>query len=174
MAASRAVLRLTIASSAALAVIFFVVGFALPTSWEASRTMTFEDAAPDQVGHAVGDLASWPEWSVWSAEQDERIEVEVTGSGLTWKSDELGEGVLTVTSSGAESVTYGLASDDLQSSGEISWSAVSGDGGGTSITWRESGEVTGGPLVRWFALLSADATVGGRIEGALERLEERL
>ncbi len=173
MAASGAVLRFVIISSVAVALLVLVVGFVLPTSWEASRTATFEDASPRQVADAVGDLSTWPEWSVWSAEADETIEVDVTGAGFAWKSEPMGDGVLTVTAAGADSVAYGLTSGDLQSSGELAWRAADEDGG-TVVTWKEWGEVDGGPLIRWYAFLSADAIVGGRFEGALERLEERL
>jgi hypothetical protein len=171
-----AVLRFLSALLAVTVVAFLGLGFILPSTWEAKRTATFE-TTPDRVADLVGALDTWPDWSHFSAHVDEETKVTVEGATLTWGGGEvLGAGTLANFATANDCATYDLSSGDARSAGKLCWELVPSDdpeiGPKTRVTWSETGESDGGPLVRWFGFLSVDAALGSRFVEALGRLEE--
>jgi hypothetical protein len=169
-------MRFLAALFAVLVLAFVGLGFILPTDWEAKRTATF-DAAPERVAEFVGQLDTWPEWSHLSTHVDADTEVSVSGATLSWGGGSvLGEGVLADFATSDGCATYGLASAEVQSVGRLCWSEVESSDPEippkTRLTWSESGTADGGPLVRWFAFLSMDPTLGARFDDSLGRLKE--
>ena len=170
------VIRFLAALLALSVVSFAVVGFVLPSDWEAKRTATFE-APPARVADLVGQLDTWPDWSHLSVHTDPDAEVSVSGATLSWGGGSvLGEGVLADFSTTEDCATYGLVSSEVKSTGSLCWAQVPSDDAEapvkTRLTWSESGTADGGPMIRWFGFLSMDATLGARFDEGLARLQE--
>jgi hypothetical protein len=130
----------------ALVVIAAAVGFVAPTEYELARSVTI-DAPPAAVHVYLGDLAKWPEWSPWEANDPSvktTLGAQTTGVGAsqTWTS-ESGDGELTFTACDpATGVAYDMMfiMEDKRApaSAIMSYKVVDG---GTEVTWSMEGDM---------------------------------
>ena len=150
-----------------------VVGFFLPTDYrvERSRTVPF---IPAQILAITADLPTWEHWTGWNKEVDPDC-VWTFSDATTFHFDGPinGEGLVTVTSSSLEGMTWDLAFSEgkyLAKGGLIFRPSAEG----TEIIWFTDGVIDGmGPLGGWLGMMM-DGTIGPYFEDNLVGLEAAL
>lgn len=158
----------------ALATILVIaVGFALPSSYTISRTVTIS-ASPTRIHALAGDLKKWPDWTPW-AKADPSIVIkygdltEGVGAHQSWTGNS-GGGELTFTRSDpAWGVAYDMNMDDGKylSKSTLEYKNA---GSATEVIWTMHGENGNNPLNRYFGLMM-DPMVGPMFEDGLNRLK---
>lgn len=149
---------------------FLAVGFLLPGTWSAERTVTL--ASPPDV---VFPLVDAPEaWRLWTAWPDSGLVTEGpqrgVGARLTWNDAELGDGSFEIVAADApRSVRYrvDVQGGSMHTDGTF---LLEPDGSGTRVTWREEGDFGRNPLMGYWARLMSRAQ-GKELDKALLRLD---
>ena len=159
-----------VAVLAALLILFLLIGWALPGTWQATRTRTLA-VPPDSVFPWVSDLDYWPRWMAW-----EGVSMEsVPGSGglrRQWDDASLGSGTLAILSTipNAE-VRYEVQVDGgLRTLGTF---ALRADGADSRLEWVEEGDFGNNPLLAYFAL-AMHRLQGNEMDKSLDRLDAAL
>ncbi len=162
----------------ALLVLFFVVGFLLPSDIRVERSVDI-DASPEQVYDMVNDFQQFNRWQPWAQiDPDTRYVYEgpATGAGsrMMWYSDhpDVGDGMQEITLSEPYSKvrmaldfgTEGLAHSDY---------LIDEKDGGAELTWTLEADMGGNPIFRYVGLFM-DGMVGAAYEQGLAKLQEIL
>jgi hypothetical protein len=154
---------LTITLGALLALVL-LVGLCMPKHWSVERSMLL-NAEPGKIHPIVGNLESWPRWMPWM-EDDPGMQLTFEGkagepgSKMIWKSEKMGNGQLTVTSSDpAAGLDYEMMMDEFiePARGSIHYAPA---GTATRVTWKDQGTFGTNPLLR---------LLGPMMEGMLEQ-----
>lgn len=159
----------------ALVALFFLVAAFLPGSYTVERSIEI-DAPPELVYAHVADYNTWLDWSPWP-KMDPDATHEVAGEpgevGMTWSwsGDELGVGAMTIA---AVEPNRSLRStlefkEPMQSIADDYVELTPTDGGGTRVTWRNTGELPY-PVGRYFGL-GVEGMLGPQYEDGLENLK---
>ena len=159
-----------LAVGALLLFVFLAVGFFLPGTWSAERTVTLA-SPPDVVFPLVDAPQAWRRWTAWpdSGLVQEGPERGV-GASLTWNDPDLGEGSFEIVAAEApRSVRYrvNVQGGSMHTDGTF---LLESDGSGTRVTWREEGDFGRNPLMGYWARLMSRAQ-GKELEKALLRLD---
>lgn len=154
---------------ALLGVLFIVVGYLLPTDWEARAERLIAHPA-QAVFRYVDSPEGWRDWTTWP-------ESGVTRSGpprgegatLAWDDAELGSGSFALTRVvPGERVAYRVEVEGtMLTEGEI---ALTPEGEGVRVTWLERGNLGRNPLMGWWGL-SMERAQSDELAKGLERLE---
>jgi hypothetical protein len=171
--------RLVLFSFLAVLVILggaFVAGFFMPRQWSV-RTQTTVSAAPAQVHVFLDTPRRWPEWFAWNKAKDPSIVYSFSGpesgvgAALTWTSEKLGTGTVTLTKSDPQTgVAYDLVISgfgEYPIRGEI---ALAEAGGATTVTVMEGGELGSSPIPRLFRGV-IEGKLAHDLQNALGRLK---
>ena len=159
-------------------VVLGLIGLVLPDEYRVERSAVI-GAEPGAVHAEVLNLETWPEWSAWTRKRDPDCEwtfegVAGTGSVMTWKGPELGEGQLKITANDPpKSLLYDLAFDGGKylSRGGLTFEQQAD--GGTKITWFNEGKLGADPISKYMGLMM-DSVLGKEFEQGLEGLKSRL
>lgn len=168
-----------IASRLALAfvVLFFAIGFFLPSKWEVSRTVLMP-ANSETIYAYTADLKKWTEWSVWTKKQDPSLEFTYEGpdSGIgaqqNWTSDNMGKGWLKILQANQDTgLAYDLFIDmgSFQSTihGRMTFESKDNQ---TLVTWADNGDSGNNILKKWMNLMM-DSMLGKELETSLNNLK---
>ncbi len=176
----RFVFKAMVASMAGIIVVYFGVGLLLADAWtvETSRTLA---APPERVGALIGDLARWPDWAkldvTLGPETQRTLEGAAgqPGQAIVWRGQQ-GTARFTCTALSADAAEFEfsrqLADGSSPGSGSATRLAWAPEGGGTKVTWRDSGSwpnLAG----RWFGWFGALQESLRRVQnGSLGALEQ--
>ncbi|HEX5104392.1 MAG TPA: SRPBCC family protein [Pirellulaceae bacterium] len=166
---------------ALIAMLVFVVPFALPSRYRVVRTVTI-NAPPAAIHPSVNTLKEWPKWSAWTTERYPDMKITYFGpeSGVgaidEFEGDSLGvHGKFEITKSDPdEGIEYRLDFDDgnYVSTGGIKYTP---QGAGTNVTWSNEGELGMNPISRWCnALGMMDKMMGPDFETGLANLKKKV
>lgn len=156
---------------------FFALVLLQPSEYSVSRTMVMFAPAPD-VFAQIDDFHRWQAWSPW-AKRDPAAKTSFDGpaSGkgavFAWSgNNEVGEGRMTLTESRpAESVK--IKTDFVKPFVGASYSdfSLKPEGGGTSVSWRISGQndLTAKAICLF---ISMDKILGGEMEKGLTSIKQ--
>jgi uncharacterized protein YndB with AHSA1/START domain len=157
-----------------LAVLFFGIGFLLPSKYNVTRSIDIK-APAEKVYTLVADPREWKRWSVWDR-RDPSMKVTYsgpatgTGAKWTWESKTEGAGQMEFTTAEpGRRVEYRLSFPEF---GSASTGAITllPSPGGTDVTWVMVGNVGANPIKHYFAALM-DRMVGPDFEGGLANLK---
>ncbi|MEM9801647.1 MAG: SRPBCC family protein [Planctomycetota bacterium] len=161
----------------AIAAVLFVVPQFLSTSYAMDRSTTI-NAPAASIHEVVSDLQTWNDWTVWNTEVDPSLKWEYTGEpgakghSMSWKSDDLGNGSVTITEVNPTRIAYDMIfEDDEPAQCAMVLQPTSDDS--TEVKWEMGGEMTGPAYERYFGLL-ADRLVGPAFEEGLANLKTRV
>lgn len=159
-----------LATGAALLFLFLGVGFALPGTWSAERTVVLS-AAPGALYPLVEAPAAWRAWSEWP-EQGLVPDGPERGVGarLSWDDPELGNGSFEIVEAVPQArVRYRVEVEggSMRTEGTF---LLAPEGAGTRVTWTEEGDFGWNPLMGYWARLMERAQ-GRELERALRRLD---
>ena len=157
-----------------LAVLFFGIGFLLPSKYNVARSTDIK-APAEKVYALMADPREWKRWTVWN-QRDPAMKVTYagapSGTGAKWNWESKSEGVGEMEFTRAEPnrrIEYRLAFPEF---GMISSGALTllPSNGGTQVTWTTVGDVGANPINHYFAALM-DRMVGPDFEGGLANLK---
>ena len=157
-------------SLAGLLVLVLAVGFALPGTWSAERSVVL--AAPPEALYPLMEApSSWRKWTAWPdsglvAEGPERGE----GAGLRWDDPELGDGRFEIVEAiPLQRVRYRVEVEGgaMHTQGVLT---LVQETGGTRVSWREEGDFGWNPLMAYWAWFM-ERVQGRELEKALARLD---
>lgn len=167
-------LKTIIYAIAALLVIFFAGGYALPEKAYVARQAVI-NASPDKVFAIVGDLKRSGEWSPWFA-LDPKMKVTIVGSAgkdqkMSWASDDPNVGNGSQTTIDFEPNKRVVSSLDFGPMGQAvaALSLSDAAGQGTLVEWDFSTTLNN-PVERWTGLMF-DRWVGADYEKGLANLK---
>ena len=155
-------------------VIFFAVGFVLPSEFKVERSITI-DAPADKVFVHVADLKAWKTWGVWF-KRDPQMQIKYSGPekavGMKseWISESEGSGEMQVLElSPNKKLTYSLYFPEFEmgSTGEFRLEERDGK---THVTWMDYGDVGANPINHYFAAFM-DSMIGPDFEAGLDNLK---
>jgi hypothetical protein len=159
MSQARIVLRATLLSVAAVALVVFGFGMLLAKSWRVESERTLRGDAK-QVGALVRDLSTWSRWVALRLELGPQTAREVqgeAGSGtqrIVWTGP-LGKAVLTATAVTESSLDYTVAFEFANApspgTGRVEWRP---DGTGCQVRWIDGADYES-LLRRWFGWFGA-------------------
>ena len=159
--------------------IIAVIGSLLPRSYDFESTTVIAAPAAD-VFEQVNTIKAWHDWSQWSPQQVEGLEVEYSGTesgvGAAQKwTDPRGDGKLWITESVPnQKVAYQLefaGFPEMTSSIDLSPIADdSGEGKSTKVVWSSRGVLPGGPFYGFFSPFFATG-MKHEYDASLERLK---
>ncbi|MBM4183921.1 MAG: hypothetical protein FJ207_06795 [Gemmatimonadetes bacterium] len=131
---------------------FLLVGYLLPSDWEAEASAGLP-VAPEIVFGFLDSPEGWQRWTPWPESGVQRSGPERgAGASLSWDDPEVGTGSFTIAAAAAPTrVEYTVAIDEgaIQAAGSVD---VAADGGGSRVTWRERGDLGWNPLMGYWAL----------------------
>ena len=168
------VVKWIVGGIAVLAVLFFVIGFLLPSKFNVSRS-TQINAPAEKVYAYLASPRAWPKWTVWNG-RDPGMKVTYSGAesgqGAKWAWESRTEGVGNMEFTRAEPnkrIEYTLVFPDygMRSTGALT---LLPEGSGTHVTWTTTGDVGANPINHYFAALM-DRMVGPDFEGGLANLK---
>jgi uncharacterized protein YndB with AHSA1/START domain len=158
-----------------LAVLFFGIGFMLPSKFNVSRAIEIK-APPERVFMLITDPREWKRWTVWN-QRDPGMKITYSGppagpgAKWAWESKTEGTGNMEFTRAEANKrLEYRLSFPDF---GMVSTGALTllpSAGGGTELTWATVGDVGANPIKHYFAAFM-DRMVGPDFEGGLRNLK---
>ena len=163
---------IVLGGGAAFLVVLLVIGFFLPTAWEASAELQM-DATPDDLMAFLDSPEGWRVWTEWPDSGLTRTGPERgTGASIGWNDRELGSGSFTIgqildgSSVRYEVAVDGAANTVMRTSGSISMQPTSD---GTLVRWAEEGDLGSNPLMGYWARSMAKAQSAEMTKG-LDRL----
>lgn len=155
--------------------LFLLLGSLLPASYSVTRSL-FIEAEADQIHSHLVDLRSWPEWTPWNQHLDPTVRFQYSGpedgvgSSYSWSGDQLGEGVLEITSSEVgRGIVYLLHFEGAPTADGVV--QITPMKGGCEVLWKMSGDTSrplGPYLVPWM-----DSFIGSDFEEGLKGLQEK-
>lgn len=155
---------------ALLLVGFLLVGYLLPSDWDAEATSVLP-VPPEVVFDFLDSPEGWQRWTPWPEEGLRRTgPVRGVGATLSWNDPELGSGSFTI--GGAEvptRVSYWVSIDEGAMRADGSVEVAPAEGGGSRVTWRERGDLGWNPLMGYWALSMSRAQTDELAKG-LDRL----
>jgi uncharacterized protein YndB with AHSA1/START domain len=147
------------------------IGFALPGTWQASRSITI-DAAPEELYRYVSSVEAWSRWTPMPfVTGDASGPLEGVGSRLYWDDPQWGQGEWTLTEATPPThMAYEVAVENgaLRTWGEV-W--LEPGAAGTRLTWTERGDFGWNPLLSWMAL-GMERMQGEEMQKSLDDLIE--
>ncbi|WP_144392046.1 SRPBCC family protein [Pleionea sediminis] len=161
----------------ALVVGIIVVGLALSSTYNVSRSIVIE-ASPAEVFSNVANFKQWKHWGVWFQRDPDMIltysgEPASIGHKSVWKSDTQGNGEMKLTAiEKNKALEYDLYFPDIEMSSKGSM-VISSVDNGTKVTWADSGDVGYDIVGRYFILFIEDM-LGPDFEQGLKNLKERV
>lgn len=160
---------IVLGGGAVLGVLFLVVGYMLPTDFEATAERVV-DVSPEAVFRYLDSPEGWRDWTTWPESGLERSgPARGEGARLAWNDPELGTGSFTLTRVTApERVEYSVeVGGSMVTEGAVE---LTEESDGVRIAWRERGNLGRNPLMGWWAL-SMDRAQSDELVKGLERLE---
>jgi uncharacterized protein YndB with AHSA1/START domain len=157
-----------LAGGALVLALFLLVGYLLPTEWEANAENLAELPA-EAVFRFIDSPEGWRDWTTWPQSGVERSGPgRGEGARLSWNDPELGSGSFTLTRVvRPERVEYTVdVGGSMRTAGVLT---LSEEPGGVRITWRERGNLGQNPLMGYWAL-SMDRAQSDELVKGLERL----
>lgn len=154
---------------AVLGVAFIVVGYLLPTEFEA-RAERVAGLSAEEIFRYLDSPEGWRDWTAWPESGLERTgPARGEGARITWNDPELGSGSFTLTSVAPnERVAYRVEVEGtMLTEGTLT---LAPEGGGVRMTWVERGAFDRNPLMGWWTL-SMDRAQSAELVKGLERLE---
>ena len=136
-----------------LAAIIAIGGFLSPRMMHIERSIAI-NASSENVHDQINDLHKWNKWSPWH-EMDTAMVLEYFGSesgagaGYKWKSEKVGSGDLTITSSTQDSINSALNMD--YGPANIKFELSISDSG-TKVTWIMEADNGMNPIPRFMCL----------------------
>lgn len=158
-----------------LLVVLFVVGFALPSEFKVERSISIKGDAK-QIYSYVADLRQWKKWGLWF-QLDPHMTVVYSGPerevGMrsVWDSETQGRGEMELIALDPERrIIYTLYFPEfnMKSTGEL---IITEQQEQTQVRWMNYGDIEGGPLNNYFALLM-DSMIGPDFEAGLNNLKQ--
>ncbi len=156
---------------AALLMLFLVVGYLLPGTWAADRSIEIH-APPERVFPLLDAPDAWRRWTQWP---DTGIVAEGPdrgpGARLTWRDRELGEGsfeIVATESPRGVAYTVAVQGGSMRTTGTIRLESIPG---GVLLHWREEGDFGWNPLMGYWAR-AMERAQGAELEKSLIRLKE--
>lgn len=154
---------------AVLLMLFLLVGYLLPSDWQAEATAHVPLPA-SAVFRFLDSPEGWRGWTPWPESGVERSGPERgEGASLSWSDPELGSGSFTIVrATEPERVEYSVLIDGgaMRTDGVL---ALAPEAGGVRVTWRERGDLGWNPLMGYWALSMSRAQSDELAKG-LERL----
>lgn len=157
--------------AAVLLIGLLMLGFLLPSDWEARASKVFADAAPEDVYPLLDAPEGWRVWTAWPDSGLDRSGPERgSGASMAWDDPELGEGTFRIVEvSPPERVTYEVAvGRTMRTTGTLT---LASDGDGVRVSWREEGTLGPNPLMGYWALFM-DRAQTAELERSLDRLDD--
>ncbi|MSR23376.1 MAG: hypothetical protein EXR92_07535 [Gemmatimonadetes bacterium] len=158
-------------SLALLFVGFLVVGFLLPSGWDAERSVRIT-AVPDSVFPHLSHAERWGEWTPSPATGVELFgPSDGPGSGRRWDDPLYGKGEFVIAASTPpRAVSYEVQVDEgaIQIRGEL---RLEPEGDGTMVRWREEGDFGWNPLLGYLARRMNELQ-GAQMEASLLALKQ--
>jgi uncharacterized protein YndB with AHSA1/START domain len=152
-----------------LGVLFLVVGYLLPTDFEATAEHVV-DVPAEAVFRYLDSPEGWRDWTSWPESGLERSgPARGEGARLAWNDPELGTGSFTLTEVTAPArVAYRVeVGSSMVTEGAVD---LAQEPDGVRVTWRERGNLGRNALMGWWALFMDSAQSEELVKG-LERLE---
>lgn len=160
----------------AFILLFILVGFLLPGKMEVSRSISV-NAPAEYSFDEINELENWQHWSYWNTLDstmvvsygDKRSGVD---SWYSWKSNDMGEGKLTIT----ESVPFqGIKADlDFMENGTAkSWYTFEPQGDSTKVTMGFESEYGLNPIMRWVGATIMQSEMNKAFDYSLAKIKER-
>lgn len=158
-----------------LLVVVFVIGFALPSEFKVERSISIK-ADANQVYPYLADLRQWKAWGLWF-QLDPNMNVVYSGPeqdvGMrsVWESESQGSGEMELIALDPDRrIIYTLyfPEFDMKSTGEL---IITQEQGQTLVRWMNYGDIEGGPLNNYFALVM-DSMIGPDFEAGLTNLKQ--
>lgn len=168
------ILKNAIYAIVAIVVLVFGLSSIIPPTYKVERSIEINAPKAAIFPHVI-DLRQWQKWGVWF-ERDPNMTVNYSGPDMQvgmkseWASATEGNGYMVITEvSVNESMIYDLVFPDMdmKSKGKVVLEEVDGK---TTVTWSDSGKITGNPLNRYF-LLFLDGMLGPDFEKGLQNLK---
>lgn len=159
---------------AMLVVLLLGVSYALPSHITVARTVDI-NAPEAEVFPYLNSPRKFNEWSPWAARGKDMV-YEFTGpesgkgAGMSWKSEEFGEGTQEIIESEANKYIK-VALDFGDQGGGTSYYRLAPRGAGTRVTWGFDTEIGNNPIMRWMGLMF-DRWIGTDYEQGLARLKQ--
>ncbi|MDZ7779635.1 MAG: SRPBCC family protein [Gemmatimonadota bacterium] len=157
--------------AATLLIGLLVLGFLLPSDWEAGASKLVADASPRDVYSLLDTPEGWRSWTAWPDSGLERSGPERgPGASMSWDDPDLGEGLFRIVEvTPPERVTYEVeVGRTMRTTGTLS---LAPDGEGVRISWRETGTLGPNPLMGYWALFM-DRAQTAELERSLDRLDD--
>lgn len=166
----------------ALILLIVIIGFTLPTTYNASTTVIF-NTTPDKIFPHLNNLKRWPEWTVWNTKTYPNLKYTFEGpeSGIgaimSYKDDSMGyPGQTQITESlKNKSIRYTLTIGDLPSKGHITLTSSPNDPNKTTVSWSldmNSGSNIFGRYA--FALAQLNIRVSQMFNDSLNELKSQI
>ena len=168
------ILQWALTAFGALALLAVAIGFFLPSGFAVKRAIEV-NAPPAKVYDLVADPRLWTKWSAWSR-RDPQMDIVYSGPPFgqgakwSWKSRSEGAGTMEfvrVEPNARIEYTLMLADFGMKSTGIWTFEPA---GGGTRVTWTNTGDVGGNPLKHYVAV-NMDRMVGPDFEAGLANLK---
>ncbi len=156
-------------AGAAVLILFLLIGFLLPGSWQAEATASIP-ATPEAVFRFLDSPEGWRAWTPWPDSGVVRSgPARGEGAKLSWSDPQLGSGSFTLVSvTPPERVQYVVDVGDgsMRTEGSLTLSPRQD---GVLVTWHESGDLGRNPLMGYWAL-SMGRAQGQELSKGLDRL----
>lgn len=169
-------LKKALALIAGLIVLFFVLGYALPSKFTVSRSAQMK-APPERIYPYVATPKQWPEWSNWNP----KLRPDMTfayegpemgpGAAMRMTGEREGAGVLTIVNGNPKTgVQYQVKTDSgFVINGTIAFQPTAD---GTKVVWTDTGELSN-PGMRYFGLFM-DKMLAPNFEQGLAALTKKV
>ena len=159
----------------ALAVLFVVVGFFLPSRARVERSLNMR-TTPDAIFPRVATLSRWLEWTAWTTNRFPDMQMNFSGpsSGvgavMMAEGKSSGNGTVTITrAEPAQGIWYDL---DFEHGTQLFRGSITFDSvnDGMKVTWAIETDMGWNPFKRWAGLV-LDKLMGGDMAEGLARLK---
>ena len=167
-------IRIFLAVAVIIGIVAFI-GSMLPRDFDFETTANI-NAPPQMVFPYFNDLENWDDWSMWSPDRIEGLEIQLSGEteGVeavqTW-TEARGKGKMWIIKSVPDSmVEYKsefLNFPTMDSKLELAPSGM----GATTVTWSSKGKLPSGPFYGYFGSLFSEG-MKSEYDQALARLKE--